>query len=297
MKQKIISILLLLIATCSWAQDKNKSASDEKQRIPIKPIIVEGELTGVPDGTPVQFAFRAKKSQLYKNGNKTLVDTIRNGKFHIEKKFIYKDLEDSEDNIEYLLAINGCGLNIYACQGAKVKVTGTPDLHNLHWRADCDYPLQKESNEYSDFKRMIIKELDIKAPRDVESDSEEILEKVQSIRDSIYIVSKLDFMKNRECNPVFINELWDISFKAHKLGSENLSDRIRNLIKEKVQLSGKLDESTETNNELNKKVEKLENDSYWYIIFIFISIKISYDKLCTKQQHIIIYMSHFFYNK
>ena len=76
MKLNIISLLLLLIATCSWAQDKDTSASDEKQRIPIKPIIVEGELTGVPDGTPVQFAFRAKKSQLYKNGNKTLVDTI-----------------------------------------------------------------------------------------------------------------------------------------------------------------------------------------------------------------------------
>ena len=234
MKRNIISLLLLLIATCSWAQDKDTSASDEKQRIPIKPIIVEGELTGVPDGTPVQFAFRAKKSQLYKNGNKTLVDTIRNGKFHIEKKFIYKDLEDSEDNIEYLLDINGCGLNIYACQGAKVKVTGTPDLPNLLWRADSDNPLQKESNEYSDFKRMIVKELDKKAPRDIESDSDEMLEKVQVIRDSIYIVSKLDFMKNRECNPVFIQELWDISFKAHRIGSENLSDRIRNLIKEKV---------------------------------------------------------------
>ena len=41
-------------------------------------------------------------------------------------------------------------------------------------------------------------------------------------------------MKDRECNPVFINELWDISFIAHRIDSENLSDRIRNLIKEKV---------------------------------------------------------------
>ena len=81
---------------------------------------------------------------------------------------------------------------------------------------------------------MIVKELDKKAPRDLESDSDEMLEKVQVIRDSIYIVSKLDFMKNRECNPVFIQELWDISFKAHRIDSENLSDRIRNLIKEKV---------------------------------------------------------------
>ena len=234
MKRNLISLLLLLIVTCSWAQDKGTSASDEKQLIPINPIIVEGELTGVPDGNPIKLAFREKKSLFYNYEHITLVDTIRNGKFHIEKKFLFLDKEDSKDNVEYMLCINGCGLDIYANQGTKVKVTGTPDLPNLQWRADSDNPLQKESNEYSDFKRMIIKELDIKAPRDVESDSEEILEKVQSIRDSIYIVSKLDFMKNRECNPVFINELWDISFKAHKLGSENLSDRIRNLIKEKV---------------------------------------------------------------
>ena len=64
-----------------------------------------------------------------------------------------------------MLDINGCGLNIYACQGAKVKVTGTPDLPNLLWRADSDNPLQKESNEYSDFKRMIVKELDKKASK------------------------------------------------------------------------------------------------------------------------------------
>ena len=230
--------LILLFACVQWlgalAQSQGNSKSDEKQRIPITPIVVDGEVTGVPDGTPIVFCYRVKKTREYRNARNTLTTTIQNGKFHIEKKFLFLDKEDSKDNVEYMLCINGCGLDIYANQGTKVKVTGTPDLPNLQWRADSDNPLQKESNEYSDFKRMIIKELDIKAPRDVESDSEEILEKVQSIRDSIYIVSKLDFMKNRECNPVFINELWDISFKAHKLGSENLSDRIRNLIKEKV---------------------------------------------------------------
>ena len=227
---KLFILPLLLFATLSlWGQNK-----ENVQIIPIDPIIVDGELTGVSDGTPIKLAFRKKKTLFYSYANNALVDTIRNGKFHIEKKFIYLDEEDSKDNVEYMLVINECGLDFYTYQGTTVKVTGTPDLHNLHWRADSDNPLQKESNEYSDFKRMIIKELDIKAPRDVESDSEEILEKVQSIRDSIYIVSKLDFMKNRECNPVFINELWDISFISHRIGSENLSDRIRNLIKEKV---------------------------------------------------------------
>ena len=234
MKRNILSILLLLIATCSWAQDKNASTDDKKQRIAIKPIIIDGDVTGVPDGTPVRFAFRIRRTDVYSTAHNTLVDTIRNGKFHIEKKFIYLDEEDNKDNVDYMVSINGCALCVYAYQGAKVKVTGSPDLPCLHWRADSNHPLQRETDEYKDYIRMLIKELDKKAPRDLESDSDEMLEKVQVIRDSIYIVSKLDFMKNRECNPVFIQELWDISFKAHRIGSENLSDRIRNLIKEKV---------------------------------------------------------------
>ena len=48
MKQSFITFMLLLTAICSWAQ-KSK-ASDEK---PIAPIIVEGTLEGVPDGTVI----------------------------------------------------------------------------------------------------------------------------------------------------------------------------------------------------------------------------------------------------
>ena len=204
------------------------------QRIPIDPIIIDGDVTGVPDGTPVRFAFRIRRTDVYSTAHNTLVDTIRNGKFHIEKKFIYLDEEDNKDNVDYMVSINGCALCVYAYQGAKVKVTGSPDLPCLHWRADSNHPLQRETDEYKDYIRMLIKELDKKATRNVESDSDEMLEKVQSIRDSLYIVSMLDFMKNREYNSAFVNELWVIAFKAHKLDSEKLSDRIRNLIKEKV---------------------------------------------------------------
>ena len=83
MKQKIISILLLLIATYSWAQDKSTSSSDEKQRIPIKPIVIEGEVTGVPDGALVLFGYNINKSYAYSTANGILADTVRNGKFHI----------------------------------------------------------------------------------------------------------------------------------------------------------------------------------------------------------------------
>ena len=67
MKRNLISLFLLLIATCSWGQDKNTSASDEKQRIPIKPIIIDGEVTGIPDGTPVDICFRVRKTNLFRN--------------------------------------------------------------------------------------------------------------------------------------------------------------------------------------------------------------------------------------
>ena len=235
MKRNIISLLLLLIATCLWAQNKDTSSSENVQRIPIDPIIVDGEVTGVPDGTLVRFGFRVRKSDVYNNAHGTLVDTIRNGKFHIEKKFIYLDEEDSKDNVDYLVSINGCALCIYAYQGAKIEVTGSPDLPCLHWRADSNHPLQKEMDEYTDYKRMLLTEIDKKTKEKVESDDDdEMLEKLQNEKDSIYIVSMLEYMKNRECNSVFASELWVISFKAHRLGSEKLSDRIRNLIKEKV---------------------------------------------------------------
>ena len=235
MKLNIISLLLLLIATCSWAQDKNTSASAEMQRIPIDPIIIDGDVTGVPDGTPVRFAFRIRRTDVYSTAHNTLVDTIRNGKFHIEKKFIYLDEKDSKDNVDYMLDINGCDLYIYAYQGANVKVTGRPDMQSLHWRAESNHPLQKELDEYTDYKRKLLTGINEKTQEKEESgNDDEMLVKLQNEKDSIYIVSMLDFMKNKECNSVFASELWVISFKAHRLGSEKLSDRIRNLIKEKV---------------------------------------------------------------
>lgn len=235
MKQNLILSLLLLFSLTSWAQDNDASTSKEELKIPIKPIVVEGELTNVPDGTRVMFAFRIKKSDIYSTAHYTLIDTIRNGKFHIEKKFIYLDEKDSKDNVDYMLVINGCGLYIYAYQGANVKVTGRPDMQSLHWRAESNHPLQKELDEYTDYKRKLLTGINEKTQEKEESgNDDEMLVKLQNEKDSIYIVSMLDFMKNKECNSVFVHELWVIAFKAHKLGSEELSDRIRNLIKEKV---------------------------------------------------------------
>lgn len=235
MKQKIISILLLLIATYSWAQDKSTSASDEKQRIPIKPIVIEGEVTGVPNGTPVNFGFQINNSLEYTHGN-ILVDTIKNGKFRIEKKFIYKDLKDSEDNEKYLLFANRCGLVIYAYQGSTVKVTGTPDRDGLNWRAESNHPLQKELAEYIDHRRKSVADIKKKIQEAYEADDvdDDLVQKLEREKDSIHAVSMLDFMKNRECDDVFADQINSISIIAYYLKNEELKSKIRDFIKEKV---------------------------------------------------------------
>ena len=236
MKQKIISILLLLIATYSWAQDKSTSSSDEKQRIPIKPIVVEGEVSGVPDGALVFFSYNINKSYAYSAANGILADTVRNGKFHIEKRFIYKDLEDSEDNEKYSLVLNGGNLFVYAYPGSTVKVTGTPDPEFLNWRAESDHPLQKELNEYIDHRRKNVANVKKKIQEAYEADDvhDDLVEKLNREKDSIHVVAMLDFMKNRECDDVFADEVCRISNIAFFLKNEELSGKIRDFIKEKV---------------------------------------------------------------
>ena len=236
MKQKIISILLLLIATYSWAQDKSTSSSDEKQRIPIKPIVVEGEVTGVPDGSLVFFSYNINKSYAYSAANGILADTVRNGKFHIEKRFIYKDFKDSEDNEKYSLVLNGGNLFVYAYPGSTVKVTGTPDPEFLNWRAESNHPLQKELNEYIDHRRKNVANVKKKIQEAYEADDvhDDLVEKLNREKDSIHVVAMLDFMKNRECDDVFADEVCRISNIAFFLKNEEISGKIRDFIKEKV---------------------------------------------------------------
>ena len=236
MKQNIISLLLLLTATCSWAQDKNTSASDEKQRIPIKPIVVEGEVTGVPDGALVFFGYNINKSNAYSTANGILADTVRNGKFHIEKRFIYKDFEDSEDNEKYSLIVNGGNLFVYAYPGSTVKVTGTPDPEFLKWRAESNHPLQKELNEYIDHRRKNVANVKKKIQEAYEADDvhDDLVQELNREKDSIHVVAMLDFMKNRECDDVFADEICRISNIAFFLKNDELSGKIRDFIKEKV---------------------------------------------------------------
>ena len=248
MKRNIISLLLLLIATCSWGQNKDTSSSENVQRIPIAPIIIDGEVTGVPDGTVVGLFYRVNKSKemynpdlIIKKGDTntgiTMVDTIKNGKFHLEKKFIYKDLKDSETNYEYFVTAEGYSLKVFANPGTKVKITGK-GLGNigLTWRAESNHPLQKELNEYVAYgnKKLATIRKKIQEAREADDIDDELLKKLEKERYNIDINSMLDFMKSREYNDVFASELRRISFLTMVLDDRQLRARVRNLFRDKV---------------------------------------------------------------
>ena len=248
MKRNIISLLLLLIATCSWGQNKDTSSSENVQRIPIAPIIIDGEVTGVPDGTVVGLFYRVNKSKemynpdlIIKKGDTnteiTMIDTIKNGKFHLEKKFIYKDLKDSESNYEYFVIAEGYSLKIFANPGTKVKITGK-GLGNigLTWRAESNHPLQKELNEYVAYgnKKLATIRKKIQEAHEADDVDDELLKKLEKERYYIDITSMLDFMKDRKFNDVFASELRRISFLTMVLDDRQLRARVRNLFRDKV---------------------------------------------------------------
>ena len=247
MKRNLISLLLLLITNFSWAQSHDTSV-ENKQRIPIEPIIIDGEVTDVPDGTVVGLFYRVNKSKemfnpemIEKKGNPntgiTMVDTIKNGKFHLEKKFIYKDLKDSESNYEYFVIAEGYSLNVFANPGTKVKVTGK-ELGNigLTWHAESNNPLQKELNEYVAYgnKKLTTIRKKIQEAHEADDIDDELLKKLEKERYYIDITSMLDFMKNKEYNDVFASELRRISFLTMMLDDRQLRGKIRNLFREKV---------------------------------------------------------------
>lgn len=235
MKRNLIALLLLLIATCLWAQDNNISTDDEKQRIPINPIIIDGEVTGVPDGTPVKFAFRKKKSTTYWYDMKLWVDTIRNGRFHIEKKFIYKDQMDSEDNIQYCIAIPPMPfMDIYAYPGAKIKVTGNGKDPSF-WNAESNHPWQKERDELMNglYKKLASVRQKIQEEYEADDVDEELIEKLEREKPSIHANHILDFLKDKEYNDFFITELNHAALSAYLLKDSLLKVRILNFMNEK----------------------------------------------------------------
>ena len=105
--------MLLLTAICSWAQ-KSK-ASDEK---PIAPVIVEGTLEGVPDGTVIMVQERKGGTKSFFREIEEGIDTLRNGIFRI----VYTPMNQVD---EYMLTVEKSPryLHIYVSPGSvKIRI-------------------------------------------------------------------------------------------------------------------------------------------------------------------------------
>ena len=201
MKKTIIIMLLMLTAISSFAQESK--SSDEK---PLAPIVIEGNVERVPDGTVIWLGARKGGSM----GSGGLAkDSVINGKFRI--KCTPKKAED-----DYSLYSVGFGhsLDFFATSGTTTTVTGVGvDYEN--WYAKNDNPLQKEANEYRAY-------LDAKVPGyydirrrsdwiDRDDDEYYIVRKKRKQADSLFVEHMTEYMQDKKFSPVFAHYLFNIS--------------------------------------------------------------------------------------
>ena len=201
MKKTIIIMLLMLTAISSFAQESK--SSDKK---PLAPIVIEGNVERVPDGTVIWLGARKGGSM----GSGSLAkDSVINGKFRI--KCTPKNAED-----DYSLYSVGFGhsLDFFATSGTTTTVTGVGvDYEN--WYAKNDNPLQKEANEYRAY-------LDAKVPGyydirrrsdwiDRDDDEYYIVRKKRKQADSLFVEHMTEYMQDKKFSPVFAHYLFKIS--------------------------------------------------------------------------------------
>ncbi len=191
MKQSFITFMLLLTAICSWAQ-KSK-ASDEK---PIAPVIVEGTLEGVPDGTVIMVQERKGGTKSFFREIEEGIDTLRNGIFRI----VYTPMNQVD---EYILTVEKSPryLLIYVSPGSKCTIKGV-GVHPANWYAKSDNPKQIEANEYRAY-------LDEKLPR--YWDLKEKRDRSTVEAESLYVEYMIEFMKDRKYSSVFASNLCTLS--------------------------------------------------------------------------------------
>jgi len=201
MKSIILLICFVSASISGWAQESK--TSDEKS---LAPIVIEGNVERVPDGTVIWLGARKGGSM----GSGSLAkDSVINGKFRI--KCTPKNAED-----DYSLYSVGFGhsLDFFATSGTTTTVTGVGvDYEN--WYAKNDNPLQKEANEYRAY-------LDAKVPGyydirrrsdwiDRDDDEYYIVRKKRKQADSLFVEHMTEYMQDKKFSPVFAHYLFKIS--------------------------------------------------------------------------------------
>ena len=191
MKKSFITFMLLLTAICSWAQESK--ASGEKT---IAPIIIEGTLEDVPDGTVISIAERKGGTNGYSRMDGEGIDTLRNGKFRI----VYTPRNQVD---EYMMTVEKSPryLHVYVSPGSKCTITGI-GVHPANWYVKSDNPKQIEENEYRAY-------LDEKIPG--YWDLKERKDKSSEEAESLYVEYMIEFMQNRKYSSVFAKHIHTLS--------------------------------------------------------------------------------------
>ena len=206
-KQTFITFMLLLTAISGWAQE---SKNEKKDSIP--PIIVEGTLERVPEGTEIWIFERLGKS-LTSGEIKEAKDSLRNGKFRIV--FTPKNKNDEYTVMgKYGASLSRHSLFFYASPGTTTTITGV-GVYEDNWYVKNDNPIQKEANEYRAYlDEKIPGYWDLKRRNDWVTEEDEdyysVKRKVKEA-DSLYVECMTEFMQNREFSPVFEKYIFQIS--------------------------------------------------------------------------------------
>lgn len=179
-----------------WAQKSD--VSNEKA---IAPIIVEGTLEDVPDGTVISIAERKGGTNGYSRMDGEGIDTLRNGKFRI----VYTPRNQVD---EYMMTVEKSPryLHVYVSPGSKCTITGI-GVHPANWYVKSDNPKQIEENEYRAY-------LDEKIPG--YWDLKERKDKSSEEAESLYVEYMIEFMQNRKYSSVFANHIHTLSLMILK---------------------------------------------------------------------------------
>ena len=223
MMKIIITSLLALLTGSSHAQE-SKVAENQA----FKPVVFEGNVTGVADSTIVYLSVRNGLSDSYSGCTLDVggQDTIIGGKFRLMRY-------PQKENEQYYISVRygKRGLNVYAYPGTTSTITGkmTRSMRIHNWRVNNNHPLTKEDNAYKGYTKKIWNGYDSlvnvvdQLPRGAEYD------RISGILDSVYIARMYDFMKDREVNSVYIRRLLNVA--TYLIHSENqmLYDKLRKL--------------------------------------------------------------------
>lgn len=140
MRYSFVILLGFLLEVSCHAEISAKAEADNT----IPPVIVEGKVEGVPDGTIVQLSVRFYKSDSYM-GSPSDVDTVIGGNFRIVHN------PDSITEEEFCIVTpNRPLLCFYATPGTTTTIKGR-GMDYEAWHVVNDNSLQKEKNEYMSY--------------------------------------------------------------------------------------------------------------------------------------------------